>query len=98
MHMEDSAVERTPDLVAKIRALREQAEKQMNQFTHTEDYDVRRVTGRKPKAESAEALAPYTPTPAPTTPKRRRGKTTEQASIDFASMSAETDAAEGDEV
>lgn len=97
MHIEDSPVERTPDLVAKIRALREQAEKQMNQFTCADDYDVRRVTGRKPRVQNTEAPAPVTPTPAPATPKRRRGKPTQQASIDFASMPAETDAVEGDE-
>ena len=45
MHAEDSPLERIPDLIAKIRAMREEAEKQMDQFTDVFDYDVRRVTG-----------------------------------------------------
>jgi len=90
MHTEDSPLERTADLVAKIRALREQADKQMNQFTQADDYDVRRVTGRKPKAESVEA-------PTPAAPKRKRDKNTEQASMDFAPAPAETGPAEGED-
>ena len=90
MHIEDSPLDRTPDLIAKIRALREQAEKQMNQFTRADDYDIRRVTGRKPELDSA-----LTPPPAP--PKRKRGKNTEQASIEFAPVPAEEGAADGEE-
>ena len=50
MHVEDSPLERTPDLIAKIRAMREQAEKQMDQFTDASDYDIRRVTGAEQRA------------------------------------------------
>jgi len=96
MHIEESLIERTPDLVTKIRALREQAEKQMNQFTCTDDYDVRRVTGKKPKVDSTEASAPATSMPTPAATKRKRGKSTEQAPIDFAQTPVETDA-EGEE-
>jgi hypothetical protein len=80
MYTEDSPLERTPDLIAKIRALREQAEKQMEQFTHADDYDIRCVIGRKPTAE-----------PSPTiNPKKKLGKkTTDQTSMDFASAPAE---------
>ena len=46
---EDQYIERTPDLVAKVRAMRVAAEKEMNRFTRVADYDVRRVVGRKPK-------------------------------------------------
>ena len=46
---DDQYLERTPDLVAKIRKLREAAEKEMNQFTRVADYDVRHVVGQKPK-------------------------------------------------
>lgn len=49
MLSEDQYVERTPDLVAKVRRMHEAAEKQMNRFTEAPDYDVRRVAGRKPK-------------------------------------------------
>ncbi len=47
---EDQYMERTPDLVTKVRKLREAAEKEMNRFTRVADYDVRRVVGQKPKA------------------------------------------------
>lgn len=88
MHTEDSPIERTPDLVAKIRALREQAEKDMDRLTDAADYDVRRVTGRKPKPE-AEVQPPDTG-------KKKRGKKTEQASIDFSLTASQDGAADGD--
>lgn len=91
MHTEeDSPLDRTPDLVAKIRALREQADKQMDQFTRADDYEVRRVTGRKPKAEVVA-------TPPATSPKRKQARKTEQTSIDFASAPAEHLASEGEQ-
>jgi hypothetical protein len=46
---EDQYLDRTPDLVAKVRKMREAAEKQMNRFTCLADYDVRRVVGHGPK-------------------------------------------------
>ncbi len=49
---DDQFMERTPDLVAKIRKLREAAEKEMNKFTRVADYDVRRVAGQKLKTSS----------------------------------------------
>ena len=45
---EDQYMERTPDLIAKVRQMREAAEKEMNRFTRLADYDVRRVVGQKP--------------------------------------------------
>jgi hypothetical protein len=60
MQSEDQYLERTPDLVAKVRAMREAAEKEMNCFTRIADYDVRRVAGQKPK--SAAKSAPAQPT------------------------------------
>jgi len=89
MHTDDSHIERTPDLVAKIRALRQQAEKEMDRFTGADDYDVRRVTGRKPKAESS--VAP------PQAGKKKRDKKAEQASIDFAPGDPQTSADDGGE-
>ena len=47
---DDQYMERTPDLVGKIRKLRESVEKERNRFTRVADYDVRRVVGKKPKA------------------------------------------------
>jgi hypothetical protein len=46
---EDQYMDRTPDLVAKVRKMREAAEKEMNRFTRVADYDVRRVVGQKSK-------------------------------------------------
>lgn len=45
---DDQYMERTPDVIAKIRWMREAAEKEMNRFTRLADYDVRRVVGKKP--------------------------------------------------
>jgi len=89
MHTDDSPIERTPDLVAKIRALRQQAEKEMDRFTGADDYDVRRVVGRKPKAESSAT--------SPQAGKKRRDKKAEQASIDFAPSDPQTSAGDGGE-
>lgn len=89
MHTEDSPVDRTPDLVAKIRALREQADRQMNQFTSVDDYDVRRVTGRKPKADTSEVLRPAST-------KKKQARKTEQASLDFQSASVESSTHDGE--
>ncbi len=47
---EDQYMERTPDLIAKVRQMREAAEKETNRFTRLADYDVRRVVGQKPAA------------------------------------------------
>ena len=57
---DDQYLERTPDLVAKIRKLREAAEKEMNRFTCVADYDVRHIIGQKPKAspDSEEKPSP----------------------------------------
>ncbi len=91
MHTEeDSPLDRTHDLVAKIRALREQAEKQMDQFTRADDYEVRRVIGNKPKAD---VVAP----PTANSPKKKQGRKTEQTSIDFASPPGEHDTSEGEQ-
>jgi hypothetical protein len=55
---DDQFMERTPDLVAKIRKLREAAEKEMTKFTRASDYDVRRVVGQKPKASPVSEEKP----------------------------------------
>ncbi len=89
MHTEDSPIERTPDLVAKIRALRQQAEKEMDRFTDAADYDMRRVTGSSPKPEAD--------VPPPSTGNKKRGKKVEQTSIDFSLTAAQENASDGDE-
>ncbi len=91
MHIEDSPVERTPDLVAKIRALRQQAERDMDRFTDPADYEVRHVTGKKPKTETAEVSVP-------SVPKRKRGKEKDQPTLAFTPPVAEPDTSDGEEL
>lgn len=84
MQSEDQYIERTPDLVAKVRAMREAVEKEMNRFTRVADYDVRRVSGQKPKAVvvSGEILPP---SPASERPRKSATKSAlAQASLEFA--------------
>jgi hypothetical protein len=77
MQSEDQYMDRTPDLVAKVRVMREAAEKEMNRFTRVADYDVRRVVGQKPKALPVSAIGER--------PKKSAVKpATAQTSIEFA--------------
>jgi hypothetical protein len=89
MQSEDQYVERTPDLVTKIRAMREAAEKEMNRFTRVADYDVRRVVGQKSKASP---VSPETAPPSPVSARPKKSATksaTAQTSIEFAPAPAE---------
>jgi hypothetical protein len=89
MQSEDQYAERTPDLVAKIRAMREAAEREMNRFTRVADYDVRRVVGQKPKA-SPVSVETAPPSPVSERPKKSAAKSsTAQTSIEFAPALAE---------
>jgi hypothetical protein len=90
MLSEDQYMERTPDLVAKIRKLREAAEKEMNRFTCLSDYDVRRVVGQRPRTApvSAETVSASA---AENRPKRSSGRpSTTQTSIEFSPAPAES--------
>jgi hypothetical protein len=90
MQSEDQYLERTPDLVARVRAMREAAKKEMNRFTRVSDYDARRVVGHGPKpAVSAEAVvAPV----AHEHPRKSGAKAASaQAALDFSSVPAEHD-------
>jgi hypothetical protein len=60
MQNEDQYMERTPDLIAKVRQMREAAEKEMNRFSRLTDYDVRRVVGQKP-ADNPQAAIEFSP-------------------------------------
>ena len=89
MHTEDQYLDRTPDLVAKVRAMREAADREMDRYTRVADYDVRRVVGQGPKASpvSAETAAPA---PAVERSKKSSAKSASvQASIEFAPAPAE---------
>jgi len=60
MLSEDQYMERTSDLVVKVRKVREAADKEMNRFTRVADYDARHSVGKKPKQtpQSGAELAP----------------------------------------
>ncbi|MGB0122750.1 MAG: hypothetical protein WA400_09310 [Silvibacterium sp.] len=89
MQSEDQYLDRTPDLVAKVRTMREAAEKEMNRFTRTAGYDVRRVVGQKPKA-SPVSVETVPPSPVVERPKRSATKSASaQTSIEFAPAPAE---------
>jgi hypothetical protein len=89
MQSEDQYMERTPDLVAKVRAIREAAEKEMNRFTRAADYDIRRVVGQKPKA-SPVSVETAPPSPAVERSKKSAPKSSNtQTSIEFAPAPAE---------
>jgi hypothetical protein len=80
---EDQYMERIPDLVAKIRKMREAAEKEMNHFTCVADYDVRRVVGHGPKA-SPVSVESIPPSSAGERPKKSAAKSSfDQTSIEF---------------
>ncbi|MGB6131693.1 MAG: hypothetical protein WCC14_09015 [Acidobacteriaceae bacterium] len=89
MQTEDQYLDRTPDLVAKVRAMREAADREMDRFTRVADYDVRRVVGQGPKA-SPVSVETVPPSPAVERPKRSASKSsTAQTSIEFAPAPAE---------
>ena len=89
MHSEDQYLDRTPDLVAKVRAMREAADKEMDRFTRVADYDVRRVVGQGPKT-SPVSVETAPPSPAVERPKKSAAKSpTAQTSIEFAPAPAE---------
>lgn len=89
MQSEDQYLERTPDLVAKVRAMREAAQKEMNRFTRLSDYDMHRVVGDGPK------LAPVSAEPGATALASERSKKSAsklasgQAALEFAPAPAE---------
>ncbi|MBB5343355.1 hypothetical protein [Tunturibacter empetritectus] len=89
MQSEDEYLDRTPDLVAKVRAMREAAEKEMNRFTVVADYDVRRVVGQKPQA-SPISVETVPPSPSVEQSKKTSSKpSTVQTSIQFAPAPSE---------
>ncbi len=86
---EGQYMEHAPDFVAKVRAMRVAAEKEMNKFTRASDYDVRRVVGHGPKPApvSSETVSP---SPANGRPKKSAVKSASaQTSIEFAPAPAE---------
>lgn len=93
---EDQYMDRTPDLVAKVRKMREAAEKEMNRFTSVADYDVRRVVGQKPKVAPV-SVETAEPSPVGARPKKSAAKSASaQSSIEFPPAPAERGADRGD--
>ena len=86
---DDQFMERTPDLVAKIRKLREAAEKEMTKFTRASDYDVRRVVGQKPKASPVSEEKPSPSPDGEHTKKLAAKAAATQTSIEFSPNLAE---------
>jgi hypothetical protein len=90
MQSEDQYFDRTPDLVDKVRAMREAADREMDHFTRVADYDVRHVVGQGPK-ESPVSSETVPPSPAGERAKKRvTSSASAQASIEFAPASAES--------
>jgi hypothetical protein len=56
MMNDDPYVDRTPDLIERVRKLRDEAEKKMNRFTRLADYEVRRLVGRKTSENRQTAI------------------------------------------
>jgi hypothetical protein len=89
MQSEDQYLERTPDLVAKVRAMREAAEKEMNRFTRVSDYDVRRVVGHGPTPAPVSVETVAAP-PASERPKKSAAKSASvQPTLEFPPAPAE---------
>jgi hypothetical protein len=87
---EEQYMERTPDLAAKVRKMRETAEKAMNRFTLISDYDVRRIVGHGPKPAPVRSET-VSPSPASDRLKKSAAKSTPvQASIEFTPAPAES--------
>ena len=83
MQLDDSSLDRTPDLISKIRKLREVAEKEMNRFTSAADYDVRRVVGQKPRTEAPAEVAASVATEGARAKKRSAKTSADQTVIEF---------------
>ena len=88
MHSEDQYLDRTPDLVAKVRAMREAADREMDRFTRVADYDVRRVIGDGPKA-SPVSVETVPPSAVERTRRAKSKSATTQTSMEFAPAPAE---------
>lgn len=81
---DDQYMERTPDLVARIRKMREAAEKEMNRFTRVADYDLRRVVGQMSKSVPVAAETDSAPVVNKRSAKSSTKLSTAQSSIKFA--------------
>ncbi|MGA8940324.1 MAG: hypothetical protein WB439_14270 [Acidobacteriaceae bacterium] len=86
---EDQYIERTPDLIAKVRQMRKAAERQMDRFTCVDDYDLRRVVGQGPKAAPVSSKTPALSSAPKHTKKGAARSATNQTSMDFPTAPAE---------
>lgn len=97
MQTDDSYLDRSADLVAKVRKLREQAEKEMDKFTCVADYDVRRVVGQKPKTTPTQAEPSSSWSAAGRARKKAARSSPDQTAIEFSPAPLEHGEDEEDE-
>lgn len=86
---EDQYIERTADIAAKVRAMREAAQKEMNRFTRLSDYDVRCVMGHGPKPAPVPAEVAAASPSSERHKKSAQKSVSVQAALEFTSASVE---------
>jgi hypothetical protein len=57
MNFQDQYDDRTPDLIERIRKMRDAAQRQMDKFGNPADYDTRKIAGQKITGASLEHTA-----------------------------------------
>ena len=89
--------DRSPDLIARVRKMREAAERRMNAFGKIADYDVRRVLCHKSQASQQPAEPADTPQKSAKEEKLATSKKqkTPQAALEFPLQSQPSDEPEG---
>ena len=89
--------DRSPDLIARVRKMREAAERRMNAFGKIADYDVRRVACHKSQASQQSAEAAATPQQSAKEEKQATSKKqkTPQAVLEFPLPPVSSDEPEG---
>ena len=91
--------DRSPDLIARVRKMREAAERRMNAFGKIADYDVRRVACHK--SQSSPLLSAEVASAAPQQSAKEEKQATSkkqktpQAVLEFPLLSAASDEPEG---
>ena len=57
MNFQDQYDDRTPDLIERIRKMRDAAQREMDKFGNPADYDTRKIVGQKITGASPEHTA-----------------------------------------
>ena len=89
--------DRSPDLIARVRKMREAAERRMNAFGKIADYDIRRVMSHKSQVSQQPAEPVDTPRESAKEEKQAtsRKQKTPQAVLEFPLQSQPSDEPEG---